>query len=73
MRVYPRIKQALAFDWPNAPAGLEPSKSGKHVFKSVQRPQITIKPHPYLRPALEESRADTVKIIVRSVIGAIKS
>lgn len=73
MVIRPRIKQALAFDWPNAPAGLTPGKDGRFVFKSVTRPQITIKAQPYLRPAINESRQDIRTIIVRSVIGAMVS
>lgn len=38
-KIRPKNKKALAFKWPGAPpiAG-QPSKSGKHVFKSVQHP-----------------------------------
>jgi HK97 gp10 family phage protein len=73
MVITPRTKQALAFEWPNAPAGLKPSKSGKFVFKSVNRPEITIPAQPYLRPALKESKKDIDIIIGKSVIGAMKS
>lgn len=71
--ITPRVKQALAFNWPNAPANLEPSKSGKYVFKWVNHPGSIIKAQPYLRPAINESKGDAVKIIVRSVIGAMTS
>ncbi len=71
--ITPRIKQALAFEWPNAPAGLEPSKSGKYVFSSVNHPGSVIKATPYLRPAIEESKKKVVIILTRSVIGAMNS
>jgi HK97 gp10 family phage protein len=73
MVIRPRIKQALAFEWPGAPGGLSPSKSGKFVFKSVNRPAITIPAQPYLRPALNESKKEIKLIIGRSVVGAMNS
>lgn len=71
--ITPRTKQALAFDWPNAPAGLTPSKSGKYVFKSVEWPGATIKAQPYLRPAIEDNKGKVKLIIIKSIMGAIKS
>ncbi len=73
MTITPRTKQALAFKWPNAPTGLKPSKGGLFVFKSVNRPKITIPAQPYLRPALEESKGAINTIIGKSVLGAMKS
>lgn len=70
--VIPKKAQALAFKWPNAPAGLNPGKSGLFYFKKITRPDITIKARPYLRPALEESKMDIKKIIGKSVLGAMK-
>lgn len=70
--ITPRTKQALAFDWPNAPASIKPSKSGKYVFKSVNHPGSVIPAQPYLRPAIRESKKQVVTIVTRSVIGAIK-
>lgn len=69
IKISPKRKKALAFKWPNAPSGLEPSKSGKHVFLSVMHPGV--KPQPYLRPALEESREDATKIIGNAIVGAL--
>lgn len=73
MIITPRKAQALAFKWPNAPANLPAGKGGLHYFKSVTRPQITIKAQPYLRPALKESKKDIDIIIGRSVVGAMNS
>jgi hypothetical protein len=73
MVITPRIKQVLAFKWPNAPANLPAGKGGLHYFKSVTRPQITIKAQPYLRPALNESKKDIDIIIGKSVVGAMNS
>lgn len=73
MIITPRLKQALAFEWPNAPAHLKPSKSGKFVFKSVTRPKITIPAQPYLRPAIKMSKDDISSIIYKSVLGAMQS
>ena len=73
MIITPRTKHALAFKWPNAPSGLKPGKGGLFVFKSVNRPKITIPAQPYLRPALEESKKDVDTIIGRSVVGAMNS
>lgn len=73
MVITPRNASALAFKWPNAPADLPAGKGGLHYFKSVTRPQITIKARPYLRPALEESEKDIRKIIGKSVLGAMQS
>ncbi len=71
--IKPRVKQALAFKWPNAPGGLKPGKGGLFVFKSVNHPGATIPAQPYLKPALEESRKDIDKIIGKSVLGAMQS
>lgn len=68
--IYPKTKQALAFVWPDAPAGLQPSKSGKYVFAHVTRPPV--KAQPYLRPALNESIGDIKKLILKSVAGALR-
>ena len=68
--IYPKTKQALAFNWPNAPAGLTPSKSGKYVFTHVTRPPV--KAQPYLRPALNESIGDIRKLILKSVAGSLR-
>jgi phage gpG-like protein len=71
--IAPRVKQALAFKWPNAPAGANPGKGGLFVFKSVNHPGAIIPAQPYLRPALEESKEDISTIIGRSVLGAMTS
>lgn len=73
MIIRPRKAQALAFKWPNAPSDLPAGPGGLHYFKKVTRPKITIKAQPYLRPALKESRLDIIKIITRSVVGAMAS
>jgi hypothetical protein len=73
MVITPRKAQVLAFKWPNAPANLPAGKGGLHYFKSVTRPQITIKAQPYLRPALNESKKDIDIIIGKSVVGAMNS
>jgi len=70
IRIYPVKKQALAFEWPDAPAGLTPSKTGKYVFASVSHPGV--KAQPYLRPALNESVGDIRKLILKSVAGALR-
>lgn len=71
--IRPRVKQALAFKWPNAPAGANPGKGGLFVFKSVNHPGAIIPAQPYLRPALKESIKDIDIIIGRSVVGAMNS
>lgn len=71
--IRPKKAQALAFKWANAPANIPAGKGGLHYFKKVTRPQFTIKAQPYLRPAINESKSDIVKIITRSVIGAMNS
>lgn len=71
--IRPRVKQALAFKWPNAPAGAKPGKGGLFVFKSVNHPGAIIPAQPYLRPALNESKKDIDIIIGKSVIGAMNS
>jgi phage gpG-like protein len=71
--ITPRVKQALAFKGPNAPAGLKPGKGGLFVFKSVNHPGAIIPAQPYLRPALKESRKDIDIIIGKSVLGAMNS
>jgi phage gpG-like protein len=69
--ITPRVKQALAFKWPNAPAGMEPGKSGLFVFKKVNHPGAIIKAQPYLRPAIKESKTDIALIVSRSILGAM--
>lgn len=70
IEIRPVRKQALAFEWPDAPAGLTPSKTGKYVFARVMHPGV--KAQPYLRPALEESRNDVRKLILKSVAAALR-
>jgi HK97 gp10 family phage protein len=69
IEIRPKNKKALSFYWPNAPAGLTPSSSGKYVFSKVMHPGV--RAQPYLRPALAESTNEIKKIIIRSVVGAI--
>ena len=71
-RIYPKTKQALAFDWPNAPAGLKPSKGGKYVFKSVAGHSVTIPAQPYLRPALRESEPVVKQLLVKNILAAFR-
>jgi phage gpG-like protein len=71
--IRPRVKQALAFKWPNAPAGAKPGKGGLFVFKSINHPGAIIPAQPYLRPALEQSKKDIDIIIGKSVVGAMNS
>lgn len=67
-----RLKSALAFDWPNAPAGLKPGKDGKYYFRLVNHPGSVIRAQPYLRPALRESRRDIRRLVAVNVAGAIR-
>lgn len=65
--------QALAFEWPNAPPEVQAAQARTFplvFFRSVQHPGVA--PHPYLRPALRESRKDIVDILIKSVVGAIR-
>lgn len=71
--IAPRVKQALAFKWPNAPGGLKPGKGGLFVFKHINHPGATIPAQPYLRPALDESKDAIKTIIGNSVLGAMNS
>lgn len=66
-----RRGKALAFDWPNAPAGLKPGKDGKYYFRFVNHPGSLITARPYLRPALEESKADIRRLIAKNVAAAV--
>jgi len=68
--IYPKTKRALAFDWLGAPAGMTPSKSGKFIFAHVSHPGV--KAQPYLRPALRESKGDIERLILKSVLGALR-
>lgn len=64
-------KRALAFSWPNAPAEIKPSKkTGLYVFLRVFHSGI--RPTPYLRPAIDESRNDIRRLIAVNVAGAIR-
>jgi HK97 gp10 family phage protein len=68
-----RKAQALAFEWPDAPPEVQAKQASTFplvFFRSVQHPGVA--PHPYLRPALKESRKDIVDILVKSTVGAIK-
>lgn len=69
-----RKAQALAFEWPDAPSEVQQKQASTFplvFFKSVQHPGV--KPHPYLRPALRESRKDIRDIIIKSVAGAVRA
>lgn len=68
--IRPVNKKALAFNWPGAPAHLV-SKSGKVVLKKVKAHPVTVPAHPYLRPALEESKAVIRILIVKNMIKAL--
>lgn len=69
--IRPRNKKALAFAWPGAPPGMAPGKGGKFVFAKVAAHTVTVPAHPYLRPALRESRGDIRRVLLKSIIGAL--
>lgn len=71
--VYPVKASVLAFKWPNAPSGLPAGAGGLHYFKKVTIPAVKLKAQPYLRPAIEQSKEDIRNIIIKAVVGAIKS
>ncbi len=71
--IRPRNKKALAFAWPGAPPGMAPGKGGKFVFAKVAAHTVTIPAHPYLRPALRESKGDITRILLKSIIGSLKA
>ena len=71
--IRPKSKQALAFDWPDAPADLKPSKSGKYVFKKVMHPGAKIPAQPYLRPALKETKKTGLKILKKNILMAFRN
>jgi hypothetical protein len=65
-------KQALSFNWPNAPAGVQamfPSTFPRVFFKSVQNRGV--RSQPYLRPALRQSKKEILTIILKAVVGAM--
>lgn len=66
-------KQALSFNWPNAPAGVQamfPTTFPRVFFKSVQNRGV--RPQPYLRPALRQSSKEIRAIMLRAVVGAMR-
>lgn len=71
--ITPKNKQALSFEWPDAPASVAamfPNTFPRVFFKKVVSKGN--RPHPYLRPALRESKAAVNGIILRSVAGAMR-
>ena len=69
-----RKARALAFEWPGAPPEVQEKQASTFplvFFKRVQHPGV--KPHPYLRPALRESKKDIKDILIKSVIGAVRA
>lgn len=66
IEIRPRTKQALAFVWPGGPQnyGFDP-ETGKHIFARVHHPGVP--PHPYLRPAADESLDRGRRLVVTAV------
>ena len=71
--ITPTSKQALAFEWPNAPADVKPSKSGLYVFKRVMHPGAKIPAQPYLRPALKETKRTGIEILKKNILAAFRN
>ncbi len=63
IEIKPVNAKALAFAWPGGPKSHPAfnAEAGLFFFGSVMHPGV--KPQPYLRPALEESRKETTAII----------
>lgn len=71
--ITPTSKQALAFEWPNAPAGVQPGSSGLYVFKRVMHPGAKIPAQPYLRPALKETKRTGLDILKKNILAAFRN
>lgn len=60
-------KRALAFEWPNAPAGMKPTgKDGKFLFTYVMHPGV--RPRRFLRNANRNKRAEGIALVRSSMI-----
>jgi len=65
-------RKALAFVWPNGPKP-HPAfdeESGMYFFRSIMHPGVH--PHPYLRPAYEETKGEGARLLVSSVMAELK-
>jgi len=80
--IRPVKKKALAFEWLNAPEAIKekfsrPRADGSPgpwptvIFAQVSHPGV--KPQPYLRPALAESKKEIPAIILTSIVGAVRA
>ena len=71
--IRPKTKQALSFEWPNAPASVAamfPKTFPRVFFASVTHKGV--RPQPYLRPALKESRSVIRAILLKSIAGSMR-
>lgn len=71
--IAPKTKKALAFPWPAGPSHLKKKGTDIVILKKVKAHKVTIPAHPYLRPALEESRQLIKAIHVRNLVAALRS
>lgn len=70
-----RFKKVLSFEWPEAPAEVRAmfSKTFPRVFfRQVMHPGSKIPAHPYLWPALRESRGEIRRLLLGNVTAAIR-
>ncbi|MHA2135897.1 MAG: hypothetical protein ACW99J_18725 [Candidatus Thorarchaeota archaeon] len=66
----PGGKKALAFEWPNAPAGMEPTgKGGKFLFTYVMHPGVRAKR--FLRNANRDKRERGIALVRNSMMAAM--
>lgn len=65
-------KRYLGFAWPNGPKNhpAYDEKSGKFFFKQVMHPGVH--PHPYLRPAYTNTKAEGARLVMAAVMAELK-
>ena len=75
--IRPKNKKALAFSWPAGPAHLKQKDASGNltdmvVLGKVNHPGSKIPAHPYLRPALEESKPFIRALIIKNIVAAFE-
>ena len=68
-RIEPKTASALAFEWSpvfdpwGSPKFIGKTAGGKYLFRYVEHPGV--KPEPYMKPALDENKAEMRRLIGR--------
>lgn len=73
--IVPKFKKALSFAWPGGPdphpaLQTEGPHAGKYVFGKVMHPGV--RPQPYLRPALEETKQEGRRMLIQAITGELR-